>query len=357
VTPTHETNDALQAHLLEGVSRTFALTIPELPGDLRNVVTNAYLLCRIIDTIEDEPALTAVEKRRFCTEFAHVVAGKLPAAAFASALEPRLSSTTPPAEQELIREIPCVIATTHSFNPPQQEALGECVRVMADGMAAFQEAVTSSGLASLAELDRYCYYVAGIVGEMLTRLFCNYSHQIDSQRDRLMRLAVSFGQGLQMTNILKDIWEDRRRGACWLPQDIFRDSGFDLAQLSPDANGKEFQRGLDRLVGIAHSHLKNALRYTLLIPREETQIRDFCLWAIGMAVLTLRKIARNPGFTDGAQVKISRRSVKLVVATSRLFVRSDTMLKLLFNLAAAGLPLASCSYGHRGDVSMAEAHR
>src|SRR5581483_186122 len=119
----------------------------------------------------------------------------------------------------------------------------------------------------------------GVVGEMLTRLFCEYSHEINKRRDSLMRLAVSFGQGLQMTNILKDIWEDRRRGACWLPQDILRESGFDLAELSPESHGEEFQRGLKRLVAIAHAHLRNALEYTLLIPPEETQIRDFCLWA------------------------------------------------------------------------------
>ena len=36
-----------------------------------------------------------------------------------------------------------------------------------------------------------------------------------------------------MTNILKDVWEDRSRGACWLPQEVFERRGVDLAQL-PD---------------------------------------------------------------------------------------------------------------------------
>ncbi len=51
---------------------------------------------------------------------------------------------------------------------------------------------------------------------------------------------------------------------------------------------------------MAHAHLRNALSYTLLIPAHETGIRRFCLWAIGLAVLTLRKIAANPGFTSGS---------------------------------------------------------
>ena len=57
---------------------------------------------------------------------------------------------------------------------------------------------------------------------MLTELFCDYSAEIDRHRKKLLQLAVSFGQGLQMTNILKDIWDDRARGACWLPRDVFQ---------------------------------------------------------------------------------------------------------------------------------------
>lgn len=332
--------NGVDAHFLERVSRTFALTIPELPPGLREVVANAYLLCRIVDTIEDEPCLSSAEKRHFCEQFAAVVGGQSPAASFALDLAPRLSESTPAAERALIREAPRVIAVTRGFNEEQKEALHACVRVMADGMAAFQEARTSCGLANLAELDRYCYYVAGVVGEMLTRLFCDYSPEIAKNRETLMPLAVSFGQGLQMTNILKDIWEDRRRGACWLPRDVFRDSGFDLGELAPNAYRESFGRGIERLLGIAHKHLQDALRYTLLVPKRETEIRHFCLWAIGMALLTLRKIKRNPAFSEGAQVKISRRSVKLVILASRLGASSDGMLKALFRLAGMGLPAA-----------------
>ena len=67
---------AYQAELLQRVSRTFALTIPQLPTGLRDVVENAYLLCRITDTIEDEPALSARQKRVFWERFIDIVAGR-----------------------------------------------------------------------------------------------------------------------------------------------------------------------------------------------------------------------------------------------------------------------------------------
>ena len=57
-----------------------------------------------------------------------------------------------------------------------------------------------------------------------------------------------------------------------------------------------------------------------------------------MAVLTLRKIDRNRGFTSGQEVKISRRSVKATIIATRLSVGSDRLLKWLFSLAALGLP-------------------
>jgi len=100
-------------------------------------------------------------------------------------------------------------------------------------MEKFQENTCKAGLKDLCELDSYCYYVAGVVGEMLTELFCDYSQEINKNRSRLLKLGISFGQGLQMTNILKDIWDDKKRGYCWLPQSVFNHNGFELKSLSP----------------------------------------------------------------------------------------------------------------------------
>jgi farnesyl-diphosphate farnesyltransferase len=335
------TDDELQAYLLEGVSRTFALTIPQLSEELARVVSNAYLLCRIVDTIEDEPDLGLRQKRYFCQQFVDAVSGNSSPERFVAELAPRHSTHTIPAEHELIGCTRRVIAITHCFNPRQREAISRCVHLMTEGMVEFQENTPSSGLKDLVHLDRYCYYVAGVVGEMLTELFCEYSPAIARNRKPLMDLAVSFGKSLQIANILKDIWGDKRRGACWLPQDIFNEAGFDLRDLNPEQPYRDsFGQGLEHLIGIAHGHLRNALTYTLLIPRQEKGIRNFCLWALGMAILTLRKINRHRDFSVSSQVKISRRSVKATIITSRLTATHDRMLKSIFHLAALGLPNA-----------------
>ena len=332
-------DDEFQSDMLKRVSRTFALTIPQLPSTLCKVVSNAYLLCRIVDTIEDEPVISAASKRYFCHKFVGVLDGAKNAARFSGQLSAALSSETPAAEHELIRNVPRVVDISRSFSTAQREAVRQCVATMANGMAQFQLTNQKHGLKSVQDLDRYCYYVAGVVGEMLTTLFCLYSPAIANQHDRLIRLAVSFGQGLQMTNILKDVWEDYRNGACWLPRQVFGDEDFELRELAQGERSPQFQCGIQHLIGVAHGHLKDALLYTLLIPRREIGIRNFCLWAIGFAVLTLRKINAHLDYTDGRQVKISRTSVTGTVVVSRLSARHNHVLRVLFYAATLGLPL------------------
>lgn len=324
------TDHDYQTQILQGVSRTFALTIPQLPPALCVVISNGYLLCRIADTIEDEPALSSMQKQYFADFFIQVVAQSANPQEFSQALYPLLSNSTLAAEKELILNTPRVMRLTHNFTALQQNALLRCVRIMAKGMAEFQQQNNLQGLKDLTELDRYCYYVAGVVGEMLTELFCDYSPEIAKNQAQLQKLAISFGQGLQMTNILKDIWEDQQRGACWLPQDIFSQNGFDLTQLSTQSHTIAFKTSLFQLIKIATEHLHNALRYILLIPKKEQGIRRFCLWAVGMAILTLRRIQQNPFFTQGQQVKISRRTVKSVIFLTNLASYNNSSLKLLF---------------------------
>jgi farnesyl-diphosphate farnesyltransferase len=329
------TETELQSYLLDNVSRTFALTIPELPASLAHVVSNAYLLCRIVDTVEDEPKLSASHKKDFCNRFIAVVEGTEKASEFSQDLYPLLSNRTLPGEKELIALTGRVINITQQCNERQQRAMKRCIRIMADGMAHFQQNASTRGLQNLKEVDQYCYYVAGVVGEMLTELFCIYSSSINENRDELMGLAVSFGQGLQMTNIIKDVWEDFERSACWMPRNYFND---DLSNLQRKESTKNFQDGIESLVGITHNHLQNAMKYILLIPQNEKGIRRFCYWALGMAVLTMQKVDKNLDYTNGEQVKISRNSVKTTILLTNITVGNNFWLKKLFDFTRRGLP-------------------
>ena len=335
---------AWQDRILQGVSRTFALTIPQLPRPLACVVGNAYLLCRIADTIEDEPSLDAHHKCRLSDLFNAVLAEEEKPEHFVHTLYPLLSQNTSDEERELIQNTSRVVRITYSFSRRQRNALQRCVCVMSKGMSEFQEGSTLSGLPRMRDLDRYCYHVAGVVGEMLTELFCEHVPAIDQQRTKLLELAVSFGQGLQMTNILKDLWEDRARGACWLPRDVFARTGFDLDDLVPDTRSLAFEKGITELIGIAHQHLARALIYTLMVPRREVGIRRFCLRALGMALLTLRRIHGRLDFRAGDEVKISRASVRATLLVTDITAGSDPILRGLFAIFTRPLPSAPSAF-------------
>lgn len=334
----------LQSRLLHGVSRTFALTIPQLPVELRNAVGNGYLLCRIADTIEDDPGIDCDQKFLFYQEFLDVLNKRADAHEFSQHLGASLSDAMLPAEHEMVSQTPAIVGLTHSLPEIQQEALIHCTQIMCRGMSEFQSSKSLDGLDSIEQMYWYCYVVAGVVGEMLTELFCDHMELSAKQKETMLDLGVCFGLGLQMTNILKDVWEDREDGSCWLPREIFGEHGNDLGQIIRLRQSDRLSDGIEELVAIAHDNLDAAVRYTCLIPKNQVGVRRFCLWAIGMALLTLQNIYRNPGYEHSADVKISRRRVKAVILSSNSVVYSNRLTRAWFDLASLGLPTAETQH-------------
>ncbi|SEO88910.1 phytoene/squalene synthase family protein [Aquisalimonas asiatica] len=338
MTATERADDAaFQARMLDGVSRTFALTIPQLPAPLRPAIGNAYLLCRLADIIEDSAGLDPAGKRAHLHALVAALDHPGAGAAFSAGLQPAITDA-PAAERELVAEAERVFRLYRSLPAEQRTPLQRCLTIMADGMARFADRKSPHGLPDLTAFREYCYYVAGVVGEMLTDLFALQVPAIADDQAAMRRRAVAFGLGLQMTNILKDVWDDRQRGVCWLPRDVFAHHGCDLA---PDARWHEshgFQAGIRELTVMAHGHLREALRYTRGVPSSHRGIRRFCAWAIGMALYTLKAIHHRPDFDSARQVKLSRSRLRGVIVGCNLAVRNDRLLTGAFHWAARGLP-------------------
>lgn len=317
-----------QAVHLQRVSRTFALTIPVLPMPLADWVGNAYLLCRIVDTIEDDPALSCSIKQQHMDCFLmSLQGGSISVEAWSRQLAECLSIDTPAGELALIADIPAVLARLFSFPTAVQQILIQGVSIMSRGMSAQQQ---QSSISDGNALDHYCYHVAGVVGELLTELFSVYAPVIGQQKAHLLPLAVSFGEGLQLTNILKDIQEDAARGVRWLP--------------SPPLAAAECSAHYDRqqiadYIALAHGHLQDALAFTLKLPKQEPGIRQFCLWAVGMAILTLQRVSAHSLSSKVAPVKISRRQVKGVIVSCRFAGWNNALLRAYFHWLGRGLPL------------------
>ena len=118
-------DESYQEQALPGVSRTFALTIPELPGDLRRVVTNAYLLCRIADTIEDDNSTPPERRAELLEEFLRTLHDRDAAEAF-PALVADLQGDA--AHLELLHHTDLVLVTFRTLPPRTQERVAHWVR-------------------------------------------------------------------------------------------------------------------------------------------------------------------------------------------------------------------------------------
>jgi len=334
---------------LPEVSRTFALNIPVLPAPLDLAVTVAYLLCRIADTLEDESSASAAERRPLLDEFARLcgLPGDWPEASerFAVTAVAALRAEAPVSEVRLLRGTPRVLETMAGLPPWVMPHVARCVREMTSGMGVVLEGVERQGralgLADLEETLTYCYYVAGTVGEMLTGLFAGYAPGVAARIGELEPRAAVFGRALQLTNILKDIREDRERGACWLPRTVMARHGLTADTLLAHDQRAAALDLLDELIAVAHREAEISLEYTLAIPREEKGIRLFCLWPLFFAVLTLSALRGNPEVFSGPPVKISRPAVKRVMVLTRALVDRDRALRILFKTYAAGLPPAA----------------
>jgi farnesyl-diphosphate farnesyltransferase len=160
---------------------------------------------------------------------------------------------------------------------------------------------------------------------------------IGAKRSRALRsLSVSFGLGLQLTNILKDVQEDRGRNVSFIPSDLLAAEGLDAAAFA--AGGPAAARVMAFLLAKARGHLRDALEYTCLLPRMEPRLRLFCLWPLFMAAENLVVMAESPGGTPPeGKLKISRGQVKDIVARTSVACWSNLWLRRMFREAMARL--------------------
>ena len=306
---------AYQKTILRSVSRTFALTIPLLPPAIEKVVGNTYLLCRIVDTIEDAANLSVSTKQALSKLFLDCVLERLPAQNFVDACLLALKDYGNLDELDLIAHTPTVFRILHTCSKEDQMAVSRCVSIMSDGMTYFHDKQTQAGLQDLKEFEKYCYVVAGVVGELLTTVFSNHSTVFSRSFQGKENLAIAFGQALQMTNILKDSPEDKARGVSWKPADM---NQMDLLR-------------------IAYEKLQDSLQYILLIPKQDSGIRRFCFLAFGLAVMTLSKIAQRSEFNNKNEVKLSRRTVMTFYTFTGVAVHSDLLMKIFFQQSSKAL--------------------
>jgi farnesyl-diphosphate farnesyltransferase len=211
--------------ILPAVSRTFALSIRLLPGDLKNVVRTSYLICRIADTVEDEPTLAAEDKAELfdilsrCFERPEAVAEFTARAA---------SITGDPAHVQLVRHSDLVFTAYRDLSEASRASLRHWAGEMIAGMRKFSLAYPNGvRIQSIDEYREYCYYVAGTVGYLLTDLWHEHSPRVGPREYHVLRERCrAFAEALQTVNILKDVARDaEHENSIYVPQELLRVHG------------------------------------------------------------------------------------------------------------------------------------
>jgi len=306
--------------MLRTVSRTFALSIEQLPRILRDAVTTAYLLLRVSDCLEDNALLTAARKAELLRVWARVLSKALPVASLTSAIE-HLDDNDP--EVFVAQHAGQLLERLRQLPPTVQEIIISHVNKTSLGMARWQE--HGPEVHDEAELDDYMHQVAGRVGYLLTNLFAWYSPALAKRKTRLLPLSRHFGLALQTVNIIRGLRKDYDRGWVYVPRTFFEPRGLTRDSLMAQENAVKLSQVIDQLASKAETHLQYGLSYITSLPWRQHGIRLACVWPLLFAVKTLA-ISRNNINVVLSEAKITRAEVMSIVRKTTLFGWSNRWL-------------------------------
>jgi farnesyl-diphosphate farnesyltransferase len=298
-----------------------------LPGDLGRAVNCAYLLCRIADTIEDEPMLDAAGKAALFDRLLDCFSGGPAADRFPDRVTDIAGD---PAHVRLIKHADLVFVVFRELPAATQVHVRRWVSEMVAGMRKFVLLYPNGiRIQSLEEYKEYCYYVAGTVGYLLTDLWHEHAPSIGVREYGVLReRSRAFAEALQTVNILKDVARDaEHENSIYIPEQLLMAHGGSHETILEPGRSLETRLATTALVQLAWNDLEHAKDYLLLIPRRAVTIRLFCVLPLLFAYATLRDLTRaGAAASRGDVVKISRAEVKSLTLLSFLGILSNRML-------------------------------
>ena len=201
------TPDAYCADRAAKSGSSFYYSFLFLPAEKRRAIMAVYAFCREVDDVVDEcedPGLAATKLAWWRSEIARVYAGS-PQHPVGLALAP------------IVRD----------FNLPQEEFLE-----IIDGM---EMDLTQTRYLDFKGLQLYCYRVASVVGLLASEIF-------GSTQRATRRYAHDLGLALQLTNIIRDVGEDARRGRIYLPVEDLQQFNVPAADILNGRESENFSR-------------------------------------------------------------------------------------------------------------------
>jgi farnesyl-diphosphate farnesyltransferase len=298
----------LSTEVLKEVSRSFYLSLRQLPGGMRDAAGIGYLLARASDTIADTSAIAVADRLRMLDEFSAAVESGTSFPAPVAMLD-----SCRDGEKRLLEHCGEVIACHRALSGERQEMVLDVFREIVSGQRldllrfGNANADNEAAIHDDRELLDYCDRVAGSVGVFWTRLgYCSEGEKFtDAGREQMLVWGRNYGRALQLVNILRDLPEDVGAGRCYLPGTTVHD------------RNEQLLIAHRRWLGIARELLADGFRYASSLRGRRLRVASV-LPAL-LAEETMEKLGSASWADLSGRVKISRLTVFRCFAEALLF--------------------------------------
>ncbi|MDZ4744781.1 MAG: presqualene diphosphate synthase HpnD [bacterium] len=274
-------------------STNFHYSFSVLPREERRAIHVVYDFCRKIDDIVDEgPSVAAedIRKKRDSLNW------------WRTEIECCYSSAPP---SPLLVPLAAVI---RRFSIPKQYLL-----TVIDGC---ERDLVQRRYKTFDDLKEYCYSVASVVGLICIEIF-------GYRREETRQYAINLGYALQLTNILRDVKQDKDRGYIYIPQEDLQRFRYTEEDLINEVYDERFQRLMDfqvqrardfyhkartmlhpdeRLTMVA-AEIMDAIYYRLL---EKIELNDYRVFQRRIKVNTIHKLITAMRIWIGGKVFVKR---------------------------------------------------
>ncbi|KAF8982470.1 bifunctional farnesyl-diphosphate farnesyltransferase/squalene synthase [Entomortierella lignicola] len=304
-------------HHLNMTSRSFSAVIQDLDDELKDAICIFYLVLRGLDTIEDDMTIDLDIKIPYLKTFHEIIYQK----------GWTFTKNGPnEKDRQLLVEFDSVIEGFLKLKPAYQSIIADITKRMGDGMAHY--ATAGIHVATNADYDEYCHYVAGLVGLGLSEMFsaCGFESAMVAKRKDL---SNSMGLFLQKTNITRDFLEDLRDNRRFWPEEIWGKYVDKFQDLAEPENKEKALQCLSHMVVNSMGHIKDVLEYLSMIKNKSCF--QFCAIPQVMAIATLNLLHTNYMVFTHENVKIRKgetvwlmkecHNIDTVAAIFRLYAR------------------------------------
>ncbi|KAM4837299.1 squalene synthase isoform 2-T2 [Thomomys bottae] len=272
---------------LNQTSRSFAAVIQALDGELRHAVCIFYLVLRALDTLEDDMTIS-VEKKVPLLQSFHTFLYQ-PEWRFMESKEK---------DRQVLEDFPTISLEFRNLAEKYQTVIADACQKMGFGMAEF----LNKEVTSKQDWDKYCHYVAGLVGIGLSQLFSASKFE-DPVVGEDSKCANSMGLFLQKTNIIRDYLDDQQEGREFWPQEVWGRYVKKLGDFTKPENIDLAVQCLNELITNALHHIPDVITYLSRLRNQS--VFNFCAIPQVMAIATLAACYNNQQVFKGV-VKIRK---------------------------------------------------